>query len=183
MRSVAFILFFILFLHLPPADADVSDFDASAEYRTKRFGTLGIGLPLLHFSLTQEETGASYLTGSSYLSIEGGKGGRAQSGALVLHAATLETPPVAIGYSLRYFPARPSQRLFYLGKLGVGVYRALDEFGSYQNRLHLNVVGGLGYQWHRHSAVEFALSYAHSPGGWGFGNGVSIVVIGRGILW
>ena len=181
MKSL--LLLCVLCLSTSIADAETSDFDADAAYRTKRFGSLGIGLPLLYFSLTQEETGASYLTGSSYLSIEGGKGGRSPSGALVLHAATLETPPARIGYSVRYFPARPSQRLFYLGKLGVGIYRALDEFGLYQNRPHLNVGGGLGYQWHRHSAVEFALSYAHSPGGWGVGNGISIVVIGRGILW
>ena len=95
IRSVSFVLFFILFLHLLPTDADAaaSDFDASAEYRTKRFGSLGIGLPLLYLPLTQEETGASYLTGSSYLSIEAGKGSRAASGALVLHAVTLEAPP------------------------------------------------------------------------------------------
>ena len=71
----------------------------------------------------------------------------------------------------------------YLGKFGLGVYRALDDLGFYQNRLHLRVAGGLGYQWHRHSVVEFILSYAHGSGGWVTGNGVSIVVVGRGILW
>ncbi len=177
--SVSLMLFMMLCSCLCVADVHASDFDATAEYRTKRFGSLGLGITLFQLYGTAE----GVLAGGSYLSIELGKGKRAQSGALVLHAATLETP-TTVGYSFRYFPARPSQQLFYLGKVGVGIYRAItiNDLGYYyQNRPRLNIAAGVGYQWHRHSTVEFMLS--QSVSGREAGNGLSAVVMVRGILW
>ena len=169
-------LFMMLCSCLCVALVHASDFDATAEYRTKRFGSLGLGITLFQLYGTAE----GVLAGGSYLSIELGKGKRAQSGALVLHAATLETP-TAVGYSFRYFPARPSQHLFYLGKVGVGIYRAINDLGYYQNRPRLNIAAGVGYQWHRHSTVAFMLS--QSVSGREAGNGLSAVVMVRGFLW
>ncbi len=89
MRLVS-LMFLMLcsYLLVADADADASDFGTDAAYRKKRFGTLGLGITLIHLFGTTEPV----VAGGSYLSIELGKGGRTQSGALVLHAATLETP-------------------------------------------------------------------------------------------
>ena len=178
MRLVS-LMFLMLcsYLLVADADAEASDFDATAAYRTKRFGTLGLGIPLIQLFGNTE----TVVAGGSYLSIELGKGGRTKSGALVLHAATLDTPAPTVGYSFRYFPARPSQQLFYLGKLGLGAYRAINDLGDYQNRPRLNIAAGVGYQWHRHSTVAFMLS--QSVSGRETGNSLAAVVMVRGILW
>lgn len=94
----------------------------------------------------------------------------------MLHAVELEAIMPKVGYSFRYFPlqSESSQNQFYLGKLGLGGV-TIDGVSL----VYLSAAGGVGYQWARHSTIEFVASYTLTSGR----DFISGAVMLRGILW